>query len=198
MSETSSGIGSINNQFPHVQARFDAVADFTLLPGDDGQAFHITPGDSGGETSYGVTLAFMSDYLGRHATPDDLPKTESDARPIYYQMIWMPMRLDEMPVGVDQMVFDFAVLAGVQQSAKLLQQVVGVSQDGVIGHVTLDAVKTKPLGLLICLLEAFQAAHYASQAAYRKFGNGWLERDARCLVSSIEAAYASAQQKEST
>lgn len=58
---------------------------------------------------------------------------------IYKSGYWDKCRCDDLPEGVDYVVFDQAVNSGPGQSAKWLQGVVGVAVDGGIGPRTLEA-----------------------------------------------------------
>jgi len=50
-------------------------------------------------------------------------------------------RGDDLPGGLDLAVFDFAVNSGPARAVKTLQRIVGVPADGVMGAMTLDAVR---------------------------------------------------------
>ncbi|MFC0282394.1 glycosyl hydrolase 108 family protein [Camelimonas abortus] len=58
---------------------------------------------------------------------------------IYRQQYWEKIRGDDLPPGVDYVVFDGAVNSGVAQSAKWLQRALGVRVDGIIGNATIAA-----------------------------------------------------------
>ena len=51
------------------------------------------------------------------------------------------LRCDELPIGVDLVVFDFGVDEGPSYSAKVLQEVTGAGTDGSVGPVTIAAAK---------------------------------------------------------
>jgi hypothetical protein len=75
-------------------------------------------------------------------TADDFNKlTREQARELYRSRYWNVLRCDELPVGVDLVVFDFGVDEGPPVSARALQQVVGAGADGSIGPVTITATK---------------------------------------------------------
>ena len=77
--------------------------------------------------------------------------------------------------------FDLAVNSGVGRAAKILQQAVGVNQDGAIGPATLDAVaKANPRDLAteICDL---RLNFLQSLPTWATFGRGWGRR-----VSEVE------------
>ena len=111
----------------------DFQTAFARLIGHEG-GYVNDPADRGGETKYGIS---------RRAYPDlDIAGlTLDDARAIYRRDYWDPIRLDEMPPAVRMSVFDFAVNGGVGAAARALQTIAGVRPDGIVGPVTLAAVR---------------------------------------------------------
>ena len=63
------------------------------------------------------------------------------ASEFYRMRFWNVLRCNELPIGVDLVVFDTAADIGLAKSAKLLQDVVGAKDDGSIGPVTMGAVE---------------------------------------------------------
>jgi lysozyme family protein len=68
-----------------------------------------------------------------------LPREE--ACELYRARYWNVLQCDELPVGVDLVVFDFGVDEGAGKSAKALQEVVGAKADYSIGPATIAAAK---------------------------------------------------------
>ena len=157
---------------------------FTLLPAHDGQPYHVTPGDPGGATSYGITIATYGTYLGHPATTAQMQALDAaSVAPIYQALVWNNVAGDALPLGVDLMVFDHAVLGGTATSAKALQQVLRVTVDGDIGPIT-EAAASGGGEVLIGKLAWNQELEYRSDADFSLFGNGWLARlDARVAAA---------------
>ena len=88
--------------------------------------------DSGGLTRWGIS---QRAYPGE----DIAALTRPRAFALYHRDYWRPLRADELPRGLDLLVFDAAVNQGVAQAVKLLQRVLRVSDDGVLGPDTLGA-----------------------------------------------------------
>ena len=86
---------------------------------------------------------------------------------------------DQLPNGVDYLVFDFAVNAGVQKAIQTLQKVLGVKTDGVIGPVTLTAIKEADPEELIREFTEEKENHYESLSTFETFGEGWMARSER-------------------
>src|SRR6185312_14622571 len=98
--------------------------------------------DPGGPTNFGITIADCRRYVKPDASAADVrAMTRDEAREIYRSKYWGAMRCDDLPAGVDYAVFDYGVNSGVSRAAKVLQRIVGVADDGVIGPKTLAAAQ---------------------------------------------------------
>jgi len=143
------------------------------------------PLDPGGRTNLGVTQATWESWVGR---PSDEPEmrslTPSKVEPLYKARYWDAVRGDDLPVGLDYLVFDFAVNAGAGRAIKTLQTAVGVTPDGGFGPITMAAVQaTDPVDLI----ERFSQAKedfYRSLTTFATFGKGWLNRVADVKVKA--------------
>jgi lysozyme family protein len=139
------------------------------------------PADRGGETNLGVTIGAWGAYLGRAIQPGEMAKlTQETVKPFYRSMYWDKVQGDDLPIGVDYAVFDFAVNAGVGRAAKFLQRAVGALDDGAIGPGTLALVaKTTPGELLDNFAEqkeAFYNSLAEKNPTQKKFLKGWMAR----------------------
>ena len=139
------------------------------------------PRDPGGRTNQGIIQRVYDSYRrGAGKAPQDVYKmTATERDTIYRRQYWDAIRGDDLPDGVDFVVFDGAVNSGPGQSAKWLQRALGVEADGQIGMVTLDALKTygdydELVDKIIDKREAF----LKSLKTFKTFGNGWLARTA--------------------
>ena len=99
--------------------------------------------DRGGPTNLGVTQTTWEMYVERPATIDEMKSlTVDDVEPLYKRLFWDRMWCDKMPIGIDYILFDMGVNAGVGQSVLLLQRAVGASPDGAMGPLTFAATVT--------------------------------------------------------
>jgi lysozyme family protein len=99
--------------------------------------------DRGGVTKFGITLEeLQSSRNDQSLTAEHLKDlTRDQALEIYRVRYWNVLKCDELPAGVDLVVFDFGVDAGPSESAKVLQRAVGAEADGSIGPATMAATK---------------------------------------------------------
>ncbi|MGH8601437.1 MAG: glycoside hydrolase family 108 protein [Gammaproteobacteria bacterium] len=85
-------------------------------------------------TKYGISAAAYPDLDIRNLSL-------ADAEAIYKRDYWDKVAGDKLPGALAFQLFDYAVNSGVDRAIKALQVVVGVKEDGVLGPVTLTAVR---------------------------------------------------------
>ena len=148
-----------------------------MLKSEGGFVNH--PSDPGGMTNLGVTKKAWQLYVGWRREVDEAEMralTPEIVAPFYKARYWDACKCDELPLGVDYAVFDFAVNAGVSRASKTMQSALGTAADGIIGRGTLGvAVNADPDHFL----EKFSAAKeqfYRGLSTFDHFGNGWLRR----------------------
>ena len=146
------------------------------------------PKDNGGATMRGVTQKVYENYVDRPVSKDEM-KTLSvaDVTPIYEKEYWDRVKASELPAGLDVQVMDMAVNSGVYRAAKLLQKVVGVTQDGGIGRQTLAAV-SKMDTLDIIENYAAQREAFYRRLKQPRFEKGWLRRNDKTKLVAIKLA----------
>lgn len=161
---------------------FDACCDFSLR--QEG-GFCDVQGDPGGCTSHGVTMAELSAILDRPATVSDVRAlTTAQAEAIYRPRYWDAVNGNGLPAGLDLVVFDFGINAGPGTSAMQLQALLHVEQDGAIGPVTLDAIKSHDGVWIVTALTVAHQNYYRSLPTFGEFGAGWLARTNRARTAA--------------
>lgn len=151
-----------------------------LLTHEGGYTDDTALGDRGGKTRYGVTEAVARE-VGYKGDMRELPLEL--AKRIYQDRYWDAIRAEELPAAVRYAVFDAAVNSGPGQAVKWLQRAVGVKADGVLGPVTLLAVKTQNPEVLLRRLLGQRLSFMADLVTWPAFGRGW----ARRIASQMEA-----------
>jgi len=147
------------------------------------------PQDPGGATMMGITRATLSDWRGYQVSEAEVRAlTRAEAEAIYRARYWGPLRCDELPRGVDLMVFDFGVNAGPARSARLLQTALGVAADGIIGPVTLAAARHADVPALLERMARAREAYYRSLETFPTFGKGWLRRTEEVRLAALRMA----------
>lgn len=150
--------------------------------------------DLGGATNHGISLQFLKDMYNRGFKDADVNLdgviNQKDIEAMSYILVQRMYRIefwDKVSMipddGLAIKVFDAGVNIGVRKAIKLLQECVGVTQDGVIGPITLKAIKAKDQNVLLQkFIERLQLYYY--EIVYRnpkmnKFLKGWLNRAKR-------------------
>lgn len=119
------------------------------------------PRDAGGATNLGVTLATLSEAMGRPADVAELKAlTPQGAAPIYRRLYWDPVGCEGLAAGLDLMAFDAAVNMGVGEARRLLREA-GEGADAAAAIRSMCAAR---------------AARYRALKAFSVFGAGWLRR----------------------
>lgn len=159
-----------------------------MLQSEGGFVNH--PSDPGGMTNLGVTKATWENWVGRASDEAEMRSlTPEKVEPLYKQRYWDAVRGDELPVGLDYLMFDFAVNAGPGRAIKLLQTAVGVTPDGGFGPMTMAAVQAVDPVELIERFSQAKEDFYRSLAQFPTFGKGWLNRvaDVKTKANSMLA-----------
>jgi len=135
------------------------------------------PNDPGGMTNLGITKAVWEEHCGHRVTEKVMRAlTPADVAPLYKRKYWDKIKGDELPSGVDYLVFDAAINSGPGRAAKWLQGVVGVEQDGGIGPKTLAAVKPYSADELIKDYSKRRLSFMMDLPTWDTFGKGWSRR----------------------
>ena len=130
-----------------------------------------------GSTMLGVTQFNWEAHVGHQVTHDHMRRlTPADVEPLYKNKYWDVVRADELPSGIDYLVFDMGVNAGPGRSIKLLQAAVGVTPDGGFGPMTMAAVLAADPVKLIQDFSDAKEAFYRGLDDFPVYGTGWLNR----------------------
>lgn len=149
---------------------------FTALIGNEGR-YVDNPADPGGATMWGITerVARAHGYTGAmQDLPQDLAKSIAKAD------YWDPYQCDQFDPRIGFQVFDAAYNGG--RPAQWLQTAVGVTADGIIGAITIAAVRASDPLKTIMRFDAYRLQYYGSLSTWPTFGHGWANRIANNLL----------------
>jgi lysozyme family protein len=157
-----------------------------VLEHEGGYVYH--PEDPGGETNLGVTKKVYDNWIAENdlVVKDMQDITVNDVMPIYKKNYWLKAKCDQLPIGIDYIIFDMSVNHGVSRAAKFLQGVVGAEQDGVIGSKTLAMVDKMEQADIVEALCLEREDFYRNLKTFNTFGNGWLNRNSGVKTTSLE------------
>ena len=108
----------------------DAITFLIDLEG----GYSNNPLDPGGETKYGISKK-------SYPSEDIKNLTKERAAFLYKRDYWDKIKGDLIPWPMNALIFDTAVHSGHDRAIKLAQKVFKLPQDGIIGPMTLNAVK---------------------------------------------------------
>lgn len=128
-------------------------------------------------TNMGITLATLSTWLGRPASVAEIKALTVDtASQIYKRNYWDAVCGDQLPAGLDLLVFDCAVNQGTATAARILRDSLSVTKDGVIGPATLATVANANIPKLIDRVVQLRADIYHGLHLFPLYGAGWMAR----------------------
>ena len=152
----------------------------TVIASEGGYQLTTLQGDAGGQTYAGIARVPNPQWEGWALIDQGKTPPKEMVMHFYKTAIWDKIKGDDLPTGLDYLVYDFAVNAGPGQSAKMLQRAVGVADDGAIGNMTLAAVRSHNAQDLIEEFTKKKAEFYDAIVAKRpengRFLKGWLNR----------------------
>lgn len=154
------------------------------------------PNDAGGLTRFGITLPFLSDYLGHPATPKELlALSREDAAMVYLSWMQRTRLVDLCTVRsgdtsipertrLVDCVVDWAVQRTSVMAVKLLQTCLGATGsdvDGIVGPLTIASLNASTdADVRRCYAKA-RIAHRVRKVkqdtSQLEFLSGWITRD---------------------
>jgi len=159
-----------------MQNNFEYCLNKLLAPSREG-GFVNDPQDPGGITNHGVTMKVWEEWVGRTSNEEEMRNlTIDDVAPLYKARYWDVVGGDELPGGVDHVVFDCAVNGGVKRAGRLLQACMGMEQDGVIGQETIIGTEQVEPQDLINEFSQRRLQYLQALPTFGHFGKGWTRR----------------------
>jgi len=147
------------------------------------------PADPGGMTNLGVTKRVWEEWVGHEVDEKTMRNlTPEIVGPMYKVKYWDKVKGDDLPAGVDYVVFDAAVNSGPGRAAKWLQACVGVDPDGGIGPKTLAAVNAFDASQLVEDYAKRRLSFLMDLQTWDTFGKGWSRRVAEVQKTGLDMA----------
>lgn len=144
------------------------------------------PRDPGGRTNKGVTQNTFNAWLkSKGKKPRDVyTMTDDECAAIYKHRFWDVIDGDNLPPGIDYVVFDGAVNSGPSQSVKWLQRALGMTNaDGQLGVMTMDKLRgVNDHDALVAGICGKRMAFLQALKHWKTYKGGWTKR-----VNSVKA-----------
>lgn len=145
------------------------------------------PSDPGGMTNLGCTKRVWEEWCGHEVDEKAMRAlTPADVAPLYKSKYWDKIKGDDLPAGVDYVVFDAAINSGPGRAAKWLQSCVGVEPDGGIGPKTLAAVAAFDAKTLVDDYAKRRLSFLMDLPTWPTFGKGWGRRVEEVRKAGLE------------
>ena len=156
---------------------FDTYIDRVLV-NEGGYVNH--PADPGGATNFGVTQRTL-DRIRKANPRARLPVsvrnlTREQAKFCYRVAYWNPIRGDELPSAFAFQLLDAYVNHSPETVIRWAQKAAGVADDGIIGPVTLAALRKADPADLVLKFISQRLNYYTLLSTWPTFGKGWTRR----------------------
>lgn len=159
-----------------------------LLAHEGGYTNH--PRDPGGPTNFGITIHDYRKYVNPAATAADVRAMKlKDAKSIYRRKYWNAQRCDELPAGVDYVMFDYGVNSGIGRSGKVLRRLLKLpdNSSSVTDAVVTAAHAADARSLIIAICDE-RLRFLRSLRTWPVFANGWSRRVAEVKSAALAMA----------
>lgn len=150
------------------------------------------PLDSGKRTVLGISEANWPLWAGwkiidRLSTPKEMattPELQSLVQQFYLNNFWEPIKGDEISSQfIASSIFDASVNMGIKPVVKLVQSVLGITTDGIIGNNTIKAINASEDRLFIAEFKLAKISRYCdiidAKPNQIKYLKGWCRRALR-------------------
>jgi lysozyme family protein len=147
-----------------------------LLAHEGGYTNH--PSDPGGPTNFGITIYDYRKYVKPGATAADVRAMKLDeAKTIYRHKYWDAQHCNELPAGIDYVMFDYGVNSGTGRSGKVLRRALKLpdNSSSVTDAVIAAARAADARRLIVAICD--ERLHFLqSLKTWPVFGTGWGRR----------------------
>jgi len=144
------------------------------------------PDDPGGMTFRGITRKAYAAW--KRVPVSSITEQQmrniplAECQQFYHENYWLPVGGDDLPGGLDFVVWDIGVNSGPKRGVKMLQKGINklgrikVQVDGVIGPKTISAAGYANVFDLIDEIGNTRLWFYISLSTFKTFGGGWMKR----------------------
>lgn len=151
---------------------------FERLIGNEGGLVD-NPSDPGGLTNWGISQRSYPHLDIRSITQDA-------AKEIYRRDFWNRGSMDQYFPSIAFQAFDAAVNHGIESAVRMLQRAAGAADDGHVGPITINAIKSKTETDMLMLFIAERIEFWTRLSSWPTFGKGWARRAAADLRFAAE------------
>ena len=155
-----------------------------LIAKEGGYTLTDTAADRGGRTYAGISERTNPKWRGWKIIEEDglkAPWLREAVHARYRTAYWNRIKGDEIPSGViAAALFSSAVLSGPKTAVRLAQKACGAAVDGVMGPMTMKALRDCPVRGLLAYFSLARIARFSTiverDKSQDKFFRGWVNR----------------------
>ncbi len=150
---------------------------FDRLIGHEG-GYVNDPQDPGGETNWGITkrTAVANGYISAMKN-----MTREQAFNIYQKAFWQRYNCEKLTSSIAYQFFDAVVNHGSGNASRMLQRAANVADDGIIGAISIQAIRSMAESDLLMRFNAERLKFYTKLSHFPRYGKGWVNRVAANL-----------------
>jgi len=156
---------------------FEKALEF-VLKWEGGYTLHKNPTEPY-MTFAGIYQGVFPNWEGwKYLENGEIEKAKELVKDFYYIRFWKPLKAEHMPQKVAIAVFDTAVNLGLRKAIKGLQRTVRVFPDGIVGPVTLKAIREQEEKELVRKYLKRRTIYYARLDCekFNIYKKGWINR----------------------
>ena len=146
-------------------------------------------------TNYGISAPVYEEYLGRPVTRQDMEELPVSVASKIYKKNYIQPVIKNLGIPIDspafKQVLDMTVNHGYGNTTKMLQNMLGLEQDGKSGNMTRDAIKQSMKASksqfnndLVSTRKNFYNEIVAADPRQKDFLQGWINRAERFRMDS--------------
>ncbi len=128
-------------------------------------------------TNYGISAPILEKWKGSDATVSDMKGLDIEvAKNIYWNYFWKKCHADKLPLEVQFIHYDASINHGLKGANKILQRVLGVGVDGIVGKITLGNAHKATLEDYSIQRMCEYGRIISARPANAKYAKGWTQR----------------------
>lgn len=142
--------------------------------------------DHAGPTNLGITIPAYMDFTKREVTEDTIKNLTKYDAICFYKWLLKKHNLDQIGNwNLMDLLFDCITNHGANKSIKWAQRYARVTQDGIIGPITIGAINSNvnPVyyGILKSRIKLYVFLSITNPKKYSKFLKGWINRSCQFI-----------------
>ena len=161
-----------------------APAFMRMMGNEGGYVLTNIKGDRGGQTYAGISRNAWPEWSGWQTVDAGRDPSKEEVETFYRRHFWNRIHGDKIESQhVAETLFDFAVNVGARKAIQIAQRVLCVTDDGIIGPITLGALNRMEPELFAAQYTVAKIRYYADIVSRNrsqiKFLLGWILRALR-------------------